>query len=83
MNKKEVFRIELNNIKNERIKRSAEKFIEMLPDYFFTTAAFVVRVDAESSTLATSIRIDLIFIGIYFNYLISYWLCMKRAKIIK
>lgn len=39
MNKKEVFKTELNNIKNERIRRSAETFFEMLPDYFFTTAA--------------------------------------------
>lgn len=39
MNKKEVFKTELNNIKNARIRKSAETFIEMLPDYFFTTAA--------------------------------------------
>ena len=29
----------LNYIKNDRIKRSAEKFLDLLPDYFFTVAA--------------------------------------------
>ncbi|MBQ4634283.1 MAG: HD domain-containing protein [Bacilli bacterium] len=39
MNKKEVFKTELANMKSTRIRKSAETFIEMLPDYFFTTAA--------------------------------------------
>ena len=39
MNKKEVFKTELDNMKSTRIRKSAETFIEMLPDYFFTTAA--------------------------------------------
>ena len=39
MNKVEMLRTELNYIKNERIRKSAEAFVEMLPDYFFTVAA--------------------------------------------
>ena len=39
MNKTEIFKTELNYIKNDRIKRSAEKFLDLLPDYFFTIAA--------------------------------------------
>lgn len=39
MNKVEMLKTELNYIKNERIKKSAATFIEMLPDYFFRVAA--------------------------------------------
>lgn len=39
MNKTEIFKTELNYIKNDRIRRSAEKFLDLLPDYFFTIAA--------------------------------------------
>ena len=39
MNKVEMVKTELNYIKNSRIKKSAEIFVNMLPDYFFTTAA--------------------------------------------
>lgn len=39
MNKKEVFKTELNYFKSDRIRKSAEKFLEMLPDYFYTVAA--------------------------------------------
>ena len=39
MNKVEMVKTELNYIKNSRIKKSTEIFVNMLPDYFFTTAA--------------------------------------------
>ncbi len=39
MNKIEMLRDELNYIKNERIKRSAENLIELVPDYFFEVPA--------------------------------------------
>ena len=39
MNKIEMVKTELNYIKNDRIRKSAEKFVEMLPDYFFEVAA--------------------------------------------
>lgn len=39
MNKVEVLKNELDYIKNERIKRSAEKLIEIVPDYFFEVPA--------------------------------------------
>ncbi len=39
MSKSEMFKTELNYIKSERIRKSAEKFLEMLPDYFFVVAA--------------------------------------------
>lgn len=39
MNKVEMVKTELNYIKNSRIRKSAEIFVNMLPDYFFTTAA--------------------------------------------
>ena len=39
MNKAEIFKTELNYIRNERIRKSAETFINMLPDYFFKIAA--------------------------------------------
>ena len=37
MNKVEMVKTELNYIKNSRIRKSAETFVNMLPDYFFTT----------------------------------------------
>lgn len=39
MNKKEVFKQELEYIKNERIRKSAESLIELVPDYFFKVPA--------------------------------------------
>lgn len=39
MNKVELVKTELNYMKNSRIRKSAEIFVNMLPDYFFTTAA--------------------------------------------
>jgi len=39
MNKIEILRTELNYIKNDRIRKSAETFVNMLPDYFFNVAA--------------------------------------------
>ena len=39
MNKVEVFKQELEYIKNERIKRSAEVLINLVPDYFFVVPA--------------------------------------------
>ena len=39
MNKVESLKTELNYIRNDRIRRSAETFVNMLPDYFFTTPA--------------------------------------------
>lgn len=39
MNKKEVFKQELEYIKNERIRKSAEIFLELVPDYFFKVPA--------------------------------------------
>lgn len=39
MEKTEQFRTELNYIKDENIKKSAEAIISMLPDYFFHEAA--------------------------------------------
>ena len=39
MNKVEMLKTELNYIRSDRIRRSAEAFVNMLPDYFFTTAA--------------------------------------------
>ena len=39
MNKVEILKTELNYIKNDRIRKSAETFVNMLPDYFFTVAA--------------------------------------------
>ena len=39
MNKKEVFKQELEYIKNERIRKSAENLLEFLPDYFFKVPA--------------------------------------------
>ena len=39
MDKKEVFRKELNYIKNDEIKYSAEYMISILPDYFFEIPA--------------------------------------------
>lgn len=39
MDKVAMLKTELNYIKNERIKRSATKFVTMLPDYFFKVAA--------------------------------------------
>ena len=39
MNKVEILKTELNYIKNDRIRKSAETFVEMLPDYFFKIAA--------------------------------------------
>ena len=39
MNKVEVFKQELEYIKNERIRRSAEILIDLVPDYFFIVPA--------------------------------------------
>ena len=39
MNKVELFKTELDYIKNERIRKSAEALIEMIPDYFFEVPA--------------------------------------------
>ncbi len=39
MNKVELLKTELNYIKSSRIKKSAEVFVNMLPDYFFNIAA--------------------------------------------
>lgn len=39
MNKKEVFKKELEYIKNERIRKSAENLLELVPDYFFKVPA--------------------------------------------
>ncbi len=39
MNKVEVFKQELEYIKNERIRRSAEALINLVPDYFFIVPA--------------------------------------------
>lgn len=39
MNKSEVFKRELSYIKDERIRESAKKMIELLPDYFFKVEA--------------------------------------------
>ena len=39
MNKKEVFKQELEYIKNERIRKSAENLLELVPDYFFKVPA--------------------------------------------
>ena len=39
MNKVEVLKSELNYIKNERIRKSAEALIELIPNYFFEVAA--------------------------------------------
>ena len=39
MNKVEVFKDELEYIKNERIRKSAETLIELIPDYFFEVPA--------------------------------------------
>ena len=39
MNKVEVFKQELEYIKNERIRKSAEILIDLVPDYFFTVPA--------------------------------------------
>ena len=39
MNKKEYFKDELEFINNERIKKSAETLIELIPDYFFKVPA--------------------------------------------
>ena len=39
MNKVEMLRHEINYIKNDRIKKSCETFVEMLPDYFFKVPA--------------------------------------------
>ncbi len=39
MNKKDYFKKELEYIKNERLRKSAEMLIEMLPDYFFKIPA--------------------------------------------
>lgn len=39
MNKEEVFKNELEYIKNERLKKSAIELIKMLPDYFFIIPA--------------------------------------------
>lgn len=39
MNKIEVFKDELEYIKNERIRKSAETLIELIPDYFFEVPA--------------------------------------------
>ena len=35
MNKKEIFKQEINYIKNPRYKENVEKLIELVPDYFF------------------------------------------------
>ena len=39
MNKKEIFYDEINYIKDESLKTSLGKLIELLPDYFFKEAA--------------------------------------------
>lgn len=39
MEKREVFKKELDYIKSERIKESAARMIDLLPDYFFKEAA--------------------------------------------
>ena len=39
MNKIETFNKELEYIKNERIRKSAEELIKLIPDYFFTVPA--------------------------------------------
>ena len=39
MNKKEVFKIELNYIKNEEYRKSAEVLLELAPDYFYEVPA--------------------------------------------
>ncbi len=39
MNKVEILRHEINYIQNERIRKSCEVFVSMLPDYFFKVAA--------------------------------------------
>lgn len=39
MEKKEVFKTELNNIKDEKIRKSCETMICLLPDYFFKEEA--------------------------------------------
>lgn len=37
--KKDVFKVELDRMKNERIKNSTETILEMLPDYFYEIPA--------------------------------------------
>ncbi len=39
MNKKEIFYDEINYIKNDRLRNSLIKLVELLPDYFFREAA--------------------------------------------
>ena len=39
MDKKEVFKREVNYLKNERYRENANKLIELLPDYFFEVPA--------------------------------------------
>lgn len=39
MNKEDIFKIELQYIKNDRLRKSASTLIQMLPDYFFTVPA--------------------------------------------
>jgi len=39
MDKKEVFKVELNYIKDKNIRKSAEEMISILPDYFFVEPA--------------------------------------------
>ena len=39
MSKKEVFKQELEYIKNERIRKSAENLLELVPEYFFKVPA--------------------------------------------
>ena len=39
MNKSDLFKDELNYLKNEDIKKSAMELINLLPDYFFHEAA--------------------------------------------
>ncbi len=39
MNKKEVFKAELNYIQDENYRKSAENLLDLVPDYFFTVPA--------------------------------------------
>ena len=39
LNKQELFREEINYIKNERIRESAKVLVGLIPDYFFFEAA--------------------------------------------
>lgn len=53
MNKQEQFKVELNYLKDERIKESAKYLIDQLPDYFFEIAASSTGKYHPSYTLNT------------------------------